>query len=544
MALLRKLTILQRLILMLVLAAIGTLCFASFSIKEQYDNLITQKWLQNDAQLNTALSVVAAHRTQAQAGKLTLEEAQQESAALIGQMRYGREGYFILLSDQGKIIAHGAEPSLVGQAIAGYRIKDGSNPLAQLQQQAKANGTGKLSYEIRNPASGNSEEKLTESRYDKDWGWTLLTGTYISDVNATMKSVSIDYLIIMMLISAPIFIFFLVLNQSITAPLKTAIAAMEDIAQGEGDLSKRLEGQGRDEVAALARAFNSFVEKIGRTVSELQPLGASLGEDAEHLTVAVKESNHSADNIHRETASVATAVNQMLATTQEMANNTQQAADAASSVKQQALSGKETMDATLANCQELVRELQAAENLTETLGQASGRIGGILDVIRTIAEQTNLLALNAAIEAARAGTHGRGFAVVADEVRALANRTQDSTNEIHKLISEIQSGVSAVMESNSQTQSQSSELQKQAEAAGSAMDQILSLVAQISDMNTQLASATEEQSLVTEEINRNVSTISELTQVSVQANASNQSAAMSLEQISQNMRRTLGQFKI
>ncbi|MDV2960375.1 methyl-accepting chemotaxis protein [Shewanella algae] len=544
MALLRKLTILQRLILMLVLAAIGTLCFASFSIKEQYDNLITQKWLQNDAQLNTALSVVAAHRTQAQAGKLTLEEAQQESAALIGQMRYGREGYFILLSDQGKIIAHGAEPSLVGQAIAGYRIKDGSNPLAQLQQQAKANGTGKLSYEIRNPASGNSEEKLTESRYDKDWGWTLLTGTYISDVNATMKSVSIDYLIIMMLISAPIFIFFLVLNQSITAPLKTAIAAMEDIAQGEGDLSKRLEGQGRDEVAALARAFNSFVEKIGRTVSELQPLGASLGEDAEHLTVAVKESNHSADNIHRETASVATAVNQMLATTQEMANNTQQAADAASSVKQQALSGKETMDATLANCQELVRELQAAENLTETLGQASGRIGGILDVIRTIAEQTNLLALNAAIEAARAGTHGRGFAVVADEVRALANRTQDSTNEIHKLISEIQSGVSAVMESNSQTQSQSSELQKQAEAAGSAMDQVLSLVAQISDMNTQLASATEEQSLVTEEINRNVSTISELTQVSVQANASNQSAAMSLEQISQNMRRTLGQFKI
>lgn len=544
MALLRKLTILQRLILMLVLAAIGTLCFASFSIKEQYDNLITQKWLQNDAQLNTALSVVAAHRTQAQAGKLTLEEAQQESAALIGQMRYGREGYFILLSDQGKIIAHGAEPSLVGQAIAGYRIKDGSNPLAQLQQQAKANGTGKLSYEIRNPASGNSEEKLTESRYDKDWGWTLLTGTYISDVNATMKSVSIDYLIIMMLISAPIFIFFLVLNQSITAPLKTAIAAMEDIAQGEGDLSKRLEGQGRDEVAALARAFNSFVEKIGRTVSELQPLGASLGEDAEHLTVAVKESNHSADNIHRETASVATAVNQMLATTQEMANNTQQAADAASSVKQQALSGKETMDATLANCQELVRELRAAENLTETLGQASGRIGGILDVIRTIAEQTNLLALNAAIEAARAGTHGRGFAVVADEVRALANRTQDSTNEIHKLISEIQSGVSAVMVSNSQTQSQSSELQKQAEAAGSAMDQILSLVAQISDMNTQLASATEEQSLVTEEINRNVSTISELTQVSVQANASNQSAAMSLEQISQNMRRTLGQFKI
>jgi len=192
----------------------------------------------------------------------------------------------------------------------------------------------------------------------------------------------------------------------------------------------------------------------------------------------------------------------------------------------------------------LVQELKASEAITQKLGQASGQIGSILDVIRAIAEQTNLLALNAAIEAARAGSHGRGFAVVADEVRALANRTQDSTNEIQKIISEIQTGVGSVMQSNSQTQRQSEELQAKAQEAGQAMAAILELIAHISDMNTQLASATEEQSLVTEEINRNICNISELTEVSVKVNESNSRAAQSLQDISQDMSHTLGQFKI
>lgn len=202
------------------------------------------------------------------------------------------------------------------------------------------------------------------------------------------------------------------------------------------------------------------------------------------------------------------------------------------------------IDNTVSNTEKLVAELKASEVITQKLAVASQQIGNILDVIRSIADQTNLLALNAAIEAARAGTHGRGFAVVADEVRALATRTQASTNEIQNIISEIQSGVSSVMKSNNQTQLQSDELQAQAYEAGKAMAAILQLIAHISDMNTQLASATEEQSLVTEEINRNICNISELTEVSVKANESNRYAAQSLQDISQGMSGTLGQFKI
>lgn len=541
---LRRFTILQRLMMMLVMAAIGTVCFASFSIKEQYSNLIEQKWQQIDGQLGSLLSVIDIYRQDALSGKQSEAEAQQAAANLIDQTRYAGVGYFIVIDDNNQILAHGERSDLIGTSALNFKLQNGTNPLATMLPLARKNGKTMLEYPIANPVSKNIEDKLVEARYYPEWGWTLITGAYLSDVKQNLKAVIIDYLIIMFLISVPIFAFFLVLNHSITSPLNDAIDALEDIAQGEGDLSQRLSTQGKDEVAHLAHAFNLFAQKIGDMVGHLQPLGQSLDNDAKQLMLAVEESNQSAEHIHRETGSVATAVNQMLSTTHEMASNTQQAADAANSVKNQAQQSQAVIDDTVRDTEKLVQELRASEVITQKLGQSSAQIGSILDVIRSIAEQTNLLALNAAIEAARAGSHGRGFAVVADEVRALANRTQDSTNEIQKIISDIQMGVNSVMKSNSQTQTQSDELQAKAREAGNAMAAILQLIAHISDMNTQLASATEEQSLVTEEINRNICNISELTEVSVKANEGNSCAAQSLQDISQDMSHTLGQFKI
>lgn len=541
---LRRFTILQRLMMMLVMAAIGTVCFASFSIKEQYSNLIDQKWLQIDGQLGSILSIVDVYRQDALKGKTTEEEAKKAAAELINQTRYAGAGYFIVIDDTNKILAHGETRELIGTSALNYRLANGSNPLATMLPLARSQSKTSLEYPIANPVTKVVEDKLATARYYPQWGWTIITGAYLSDVKQSLSAVIVDYLIIMFLISVPIFAFFLVLNHSITSPLNAAIDALEDIAQGEGDLSQRISTQGKDEIAHLALAYNLFAQKIGDMVGHLQPLGQSLDNDAKQLMLAVEASNQSAEHIHRETGSVATAVNQMLSTTHEMASNTQQAADAATSVKDQAEQSQVVIDNTVRNTEKLAIELKASEAITQKLGVASEQIGSILDVIRGIADQTNLLALNAAIEAARAGSHGRGFAVVADEVRALANRTQDSTNEIQKIITEIQTGVGSVMKSNSQTQHQSDELQAQAREAGKAMAAILQLIAHISDMNTQLASATEEQSLVTEEINRNICNISELTEVSVTANEGNSRAAQSLQDISQDMSHTLGQFKI
>ncbi|MCL1048179.1 methyl-accepting chemotaxis protein [Shewanella abyssi] len=543
-ALLRQLTILQRLILMLMLAAIGTVCFASFSINEQYNNLVTQKWQQNDAQLNTVMSVIEAHRIQVGNGDITENSAKAQSANLISQIHFGDDGYFILLDKEQTILAHGASQQAIGNNVSSINQPGNETTLSAIVAAAKINGLAKGEVNFLNPENRQIEDKLLEARYYPAWNWTLITGSFKSEITAVMYSIAIDYLVIMLMISIPIFTFFIVLNLSITTPLKAAIAAMKDIAQGEGDLTKRLPTKGKDEVAELAEAFNLFVIKIADTVAQLQPLGKNLDDDASRLLNAVEESNSSVDHLHQETSSVATAINEMLSTTQEMATNTSQAADAANSVKQQAQLSMEKMDNTLDNTQRLVEELKTSERITHDLGTSSQQIGSILDVIRGIADQTNLLALNAAIEAARAGAHGRGFAVVADEVRALANRTQDSTNEIQKIITEIQTGVSSVVSSNERTQQQSVQVQSQAKGVGDSLGEILALIAHISDMNTQLVSATEEQSLVTEEINRNICSITELTEVSVKANESNRNAAMSLQSISKNSAKTLSQFKV
>lgn len=541
---LRRLTILQRLILMLVLAAIGTLCFASFSINEQRNNLIKQKWGQNDAQLSTVISIIEAHRKQISQGKISLADAKDEAAQLVNEIGFGNDGYFVLIDENDNIIAHGVSADLIGQSAKTIQAQDRNLSLADMVREAKIANISQQQFYIINPQTGDIEEKLVEARYYPAWGWTLVTGSYMSDINEDTYEVVINYLIIMILISAPIFAFFLILNHSISSPLKEAITTMKDIAQGEGDLTRRLPTVGNDEVVELAVAFNLFVEKINLMVGHLKPLGDSLNQDANRLLTAVEESNACVDHLHQETSSVATAINEMLSTTHEMANNTQQAADAANSVQHQAEQSKTLMDKTLENTESLVDELKSAELITQNLAHSSDQIGNILDVIRGIADQTNLLALNAAIEAARAGAHGRGFAVVADEVRALATRTQVSTNEIQKIITEIQSGVAGVMSSNSNTQQRSVQLQSQANKVGDALNDILSLIAHISDMNTQLASATEEQSLVTEEINRNVCSITELTEVTVKANESNKFAAISLQDLSKDTAQTLAQFKV
>ncbi|WOT03701.1 methyl-accepting chemotaxis protein [Shewanella youngdeokensis] len=543
-ALLRQLTILQRLILMLFLAAIGTVVFASFSVNEQYHNLIEQKWQQNDAQLHTVVSVIDAYRKQSTLGKVSQQQAKSNAAKLINQIHFGDDGYFILLDKNKTILAHGENEQAIGHSIDRISQLGGPTTLSEIVTAANSKGMAQGQANFLNPQSQLVETKLLEARTYPAWGWTIITGSYKSDITKVMKAVAVDYLIIMLMISIPIFVFFVVLNLSITSPLKEAIAALHNIANGEGDLTKRLPTKGKDEVAELALAFNVFVKKIADTVSRLQPLGKDLDNDAVLLLDLVEQSNQGVGHLHQETSNVATAINQMLSTTQEMATNTNQAADAASSVKQQAQLSMQKMDDTLGNTQLLVEELKASEQITLELGASSKQIGSILDVIRGIAEQTNLLALNAAIEAARAGTHGRGFAVVADEVRALANRTQESTNEIHKIISEIQTGVSSVISSNERTQHQSEQVQNQAKGVGHSLGEILDLIAHISDMNTQLASATEEQSLVTAEVNRNISSITTLTEASVKSIEINRHAAESLQSISKDSATTLGHFKV
>lgn len=333
------------------------------------------------------------------------------------------------------------------------------------------------------------------------------------------------------------------IGRSISRPIKTAFEAMCDIARGEGDLTRRLDTSGSDEVSQLSQAFNQFAEKIRQTVSQVAGVTVQLGTAAEQLAVITRET---ADGVHeqeQETTQVATAMNQMTATVQEVARNAADAATSASRALEETEQGKMVVNSTINSISGLAQEINSAAEVINELETQSENIGSVLDVIRGIAEQTNLLALNAAIEAARAGEQGRGFAVVADEVRTLASRTQQSTEEIQHMIEQLQGGsrqaVKVMHNSNEQVQS----TVDQAGQAGQSLEDISQVVVAINDMNMQIANAAEEQGLVSEEVNRNVININDAVQKTSSGAAQTSEASDSLARLAADLQQLVQQFR-
>jgi methyl-accepting chemotaxis protein len=334
------------------------------------------------------------------------------------------------------------------------------------------------------------------------------------------------------------------LNILITQRLRNTVAAMQEIAEGDGDLTRRLDEMGSDEISQLASGFNTFAGKMGLLLTEVSSATTQLASAAEQMSAVTEQNNNGIAQQQTETDMVATAINEMVATVQEVARNAQLAAGSAHEADTKTSEGQAVVDQTVSAINTLAAEVENVANAVNQLETDSEDIGKVLDVIRSIAEQTNLLALNAAIEAARAGEQGRGFAVVADEVRTLASRTHDSTNEIMEIIERVQGGARSVASAMSVGRDQAKLSVDQAARAGNALGAIAASISSISDMNTQIASAAEEQSAVAEEVNRNVVNISQICRQSRDGAEQTADSAGQLAQLAGQLQIMLAQFKL
>ena len=361
---------------------------------------------------------------------------------------------------------------------------------------------------------------------------------------ASLTSFRISALIAAVIALAAIVLLLSLLMRYLLQPLNSLGHALDNIAKGEGDLTKRLPVHSRDEFGRLAMAFNQFVERIHESISQVAQTSSELNDVALRVLDASNANMASSDQQSARTHSVAAAINQLGAAAQEIARNAADASTQASGARDGAEQGSEVVSKTIAAMQELSNKIRQSSKTIEQLSNKTEDIGRILEVIQGISEQTNLLALNAAIEAARAGETGRGFAVVADEVRNLAHRTQSSAQEIQVMIEGLRSDAASAVTLMSDSQQYSEHSVSVAAQAGERLHQITLGIGEIDNMNQSVATATEEQTSVIESLNVDITDINMLNQEGVDNLQATLRACTSLEQQVARLRELVGSFRI
>lgn len=336
---------------------------------------------------------------------------------------------------------------------------------------------------------------------------------------------------------------YFIYQKTIGKKLRQLASALQEIAEGDGDLTRRLDESRKDELGEVAHWFNLFVGKLQHLMGDIKGSTDSLTGSARQLSQIAEKSNTEITEQQMQTDQLATAINEMAAAVQEVAHNTKQAATTADKANREASNGRSIVNGNIDAMDSLANEIQKASAVIHQLQSESNEIGGVLDVIKGIAEQTNLLALNAAIEAARAGEQGRGFAVVADEVRTLASRTQESTQEIQNMIERLQSRAQEAVKVMNENQAQSQAGVENASRVNDSLQNINTAIEEISNLNTQIASAADEQSHVAEEVNRNIQQISQCTDAAVGGSEQVARASEDLTQLATQLRNLTDRFK-
>ncbi|MBL1322092.1 MAG: methyl-accepting chemotaxis protein [Methylophaga sp.] len=323
---------------------------------------------------------------------------------------------------------------------------------------------------------------------------------------------------------------------------KTLVSGIQNIKKG--DLSRPIVISGKSDFTWMAKELDSARINVADLVHTIVGGVAHLETATQNMTNISKKTADGVLTQQSEINQVASAMNTMAISVQNVARTAGDTAQAAQQADQEAQAGKQIVTEAMGAIDLLANEVEKASETLNSLEGDIGNIGAIVDVIRGITEQTNLLALNAAIEAARAGEHGRGFAVVADEVRTLAARTQDSTHEIEEMVSRLQSGASAAVQVMNEGRERAKTSVEKAESAGTALDSITTMITKMDEMSASIASAANEQSTVAEDINRGIVNISQVAEHTAEGAGETTSAAAEMAKLTAQLQEAAAKFKV
>jgi len=437
-----------------------------------------------------------------------------KAVALLKQLKYGGDGYFFGYDSNSVRVFWSDRDLKIGESFKDFQDPNGVYVINELVAAAQAR-THFKSYMFAIPNSDKLASKIGYAVYLEKWDLIIGAAINVDDIENQVSNISEALTVknqrLIRLIMELSIVAFLILAalaawqvKNLLMPLHEIRNRLDDISDGEGDLTHRLPIIRNDEIGQLSSSFNRFVVKIHSLVTHVVGVTAQLNTLVREVSEQAQRSETAMNQQRQETEQIATAVNQMSTAALQVANGAQDAAQAADAAESEGLQASRVVSESVENIYSLVENLEASGTSLDQLQKEVRDIGGVVGVIRSIADQTNLLALNAAIEAARAGDAGRGFAVVADEVRALAYRTQASTDEIQSMISRLQIGTENTVLAMKLSSEAGTASREQASLATTSLSNIAILIGTITSMNAQIASAANQQTSVSDEINRSI----------------------------------------
>ncbi|RNC70702.1 MAG: methyl-accepting chemotaxis protein [Desulfuromonadales bacterium] len=479
-----------------------------------------------------------------QKGELTKEDAQKRALDDIRDLRYKGKEYFWINDLNPTMVMHPIKPELDGKDLTGNKDPKGKYLFREFARVCKEKGEGFVDYLWPMPGASDPVPKVSYVKLYEPWGWVIGSGIYLDDVKKEMAVLHWAGIAGTLVFAVFVLSLALSVGLGIVRPLRTVIASLQDIAEGEGDLTRRINVIREDESGELACAFNTFVEKLQGIVLQVARNAGQFATAAVQVESTSRQMADGAGQVADQASTVATASEEMAATSMEIASNCTALAEGARNASDSATAGAAVVQGTVSVMNRIADRVKETAKTVESLGSRSDQIGEIVGTIEDIADQTNLLALNAAIEAARAGDMGRGFAVVADEVRALAERTTRATKEISQMIKAIQQetrGAVASMEDGVQEVERGT---GEAARSGEALHDILQQINAVTMQVSQIATAAEQQTSTTTEISGNIQRITDVAHDTAMGAQESVGAAGQLATLADELQRLVGRFRL
>lgn len=508
---------------MFAIAAIASIAATAFISRDEIDHIILERSQSQAELLAENASYILSHSTNPEADLQSMVESLGKRSDI---------SYAVVIDRNIKAMAH-SDRERIGRAYTDDYTIAGAGRGQPQHSRWYADVQDVWVYDIMMPI-------YVDGRL---WG-AFDVGIPITEVDSAANGIAIAQLTAIGSIFVVCMLVLIWVLDRLFAPLKGLEHALADISKGDGDLTVRLPVTGNNEITRISVAFNTFVEKIDRIISNVVETGEELGRSAEALRDKAAQSLRRGESQSEQALLVVTSMNEMIATINEISHSASNAADSASSANDETEAGKQTLLEATQTINQLDTEMDNMSTVITSLAERTQSIVSILDVIRGISEQTNLLALNAAIEAARAGEAGRGFAVVADEVRSLATKTSKSTEEIQSTINLLQKEAQNAVDAMDTSKALTKEGNRATEQALRALESIATQVSTILDMNTHVATATEEQSSVANEININMDNVNQAAQAGLEDSHSLEASSQDLSGLAKTLDHHVGAFKV